>query len=650
MLFSSFNVKCITSAVMLITSTYVIAQVPEIDWQHNYGGSGWDIPFKILSTPSDSGYIVAGVSGSIDGDVTESNGYDDYWVVKLDSLGNILWQNTYGGSSFDQCNDIVLTSDGGYLLAGYIYSNDGDITLNHGDVDYWVVKISVTGVIEWQKSFGGIETDFANRILTLPSGNFMIIGESSSNDGDVLGHHNTPTKTNDIWVIEIDPSGNLLSSKCYGSYFDESAGDIILLGDGIAIVGTTFGSGGDVTSHDGATDFWLFKIDFDGNIIWDRSFGGDDYDWGYSIGKKTNGDIVICGITSSVDGDIIDYNGGTADALVVIVDSIGNLESSHCFGGSLYDESDDLIVIDNNQILICGSTASIDGDMTDNNGSTDFWVAMIDTIGNVHWQKSLGGSIDEAAYAIATTPDENSYITLGRSHSSVADVEANFGSYDFWVVKLNICETLYFLDADGDGFGDINNDSIACEIPLGYVSDSTDCNDSANYINHGAKELCNYLDDNCNGAIDEGMSFIQSFEDLDGDSFGNEAVDSISCEIPLGFVIDNTDCNDNNPDIYPGAPELLNGFDDDCDQIADEGLSITDIVKNTISIFPNPVNNILFIQSDVTHQITIVNQLGETILSNNLFIGLNTISVENFPSGVYWVKAENGEMVVWVKE
>ncbi|MEI2674728.1 MAG: MopE-related protein [Chitinophagaceae bacterium] len=196
----------------------------------------------------------------------------------------------------------------------------------------------------------------------------------------------------------------------------------------------------------------------------------------------------------------------------------------------------------------------------------------------------------------------------------------------------------------------LTTDSIACEIPLGYVSDSTDCNDSANYINHGAKELCNYLDDNCNGAIDEGMSFIQSFEDLDGDSFGNEAVDSISCEIPLGFVIDNTDCNDNNPDIYPGAPELLNGFDDDCDQIADEGLSITDIVKNTISIFPNPVNNILFIQSDVTHQITIVNQLGETILSNNLFIGLNTISVENFPSGVYWVKAENGEMVVWVKE
>ncbi|MBK7443822.1 MAG: T9SS type A sorting domain-containing protein [Bacteroidetes bacterium] len=102
--------------------------------------------------------------------------------------------------------------------------------------------------------------------------------------------------------------------------------------------------------------------------------------------------------------------------------------------------------------------------------------------------------------------------------------------------------------------------------------------------------------------------------------------------------------------MNPGAPELLNGLDDDCDQIADEGLAITDIVKNTISIFPNPVNNTLFIQSDATQQITIVNQLGEEILYTNLFIGLNTISVADFASGVYWVKVENGEMVVWVKE
>ncbi|HRF76190.1 MAG TPA: MopE-related protein, partial [Chitinophagales bacterium] len=166
----------------------------------------------------------------------------------------------------------------------------------------------------------------------------------------------------------------------------------------------------------------------------------------------------------------------------------------------------------------------------------------------------------------------------------------------------------------------------------------------------GAIELCNYLDDDCDGITDDNLTYLLSYQDNDGDDFGNPLIDSLSCELPLGYVVNNTDCDDTNAEIYPGANETLNGLDDDCDQIADEGLAVNDIVKNTIHIFPNPVNTVLFIQSNETQNITIVNQLGEEILHTNLFIGLNTISVADFASGMYWVKAENGEIVVWVKE
>ncbi len=368
------------------------------------------------------------------------------------------------------------------------------------------------------------------------------------------------------------------------------------------------------------------------------------------------------------------------------------------------------------------SSSSISGNKTESNiGINDYWIISIDTLGVILWQKNIGGNLNDKLFSMVATND-GGYFLGGQSNSNSSGDknEDNIGNGDYWVVKLagNCITNIYYEDFDGDGYGNnliyINN----CTMPTGYVNNNLDCNDENNLINPSMTELCNLIDDNCNGIVDEGLAlftlfrdldedtfgndtdfitscleyisgfvldstdcndtnafifpgaeefcnyldddcdgitddnvtFIQSFIDADNDNFGNPDLDSIACEIPPGYVLSNTDCNDTNPDIYPGAPELLNGLDDDCDQIADEGLPITDIVKNTISIFPNPVNTILFIQSNETQNITIVNQLGEEILNTNLFIGLNTISVADFASGVYWVKAENREMVVWVKE
>ncbi|MCK9236452.1 MAG: hypothetical protein M0P09_09100, partial [Acholeplasmataceae bacterium] len=122
--------------VILFSITMLYAQVPEIEWQKSLGGTGEDVATSIQQT-SDGGYIVAGYSYSNDGDISNSYGNADYWVVKLDNAGTIQWEKSLGGSSEDWVGPIKQTSDGGYIVAGHSSSNDGDVSQNYGGNDYW---------------------------------------------------------------------------------------------------------------------------------------------------------------------------------------------------------------------------------------------------------------------------------------------------------------------------------------------------------------------------------------------------------------------------------------------------------------------------------------------------------------------------------
>ncbi|MBM7560374.1 Ig-like domain-containing protein [Marinitoga litoralis] len=235
-------------------------------WQKTFGGSDLDSAHSIEQT-TDGGFIVAGYTKSNDGDVTGNHGlYSyDYWIIKLDENGNLEWQKTFGGSDSDSAHSIEQTTDGGFIVAGYTKSNDGDVTGNHGGADYWIIKLDSNGNLEWQKTFGGSNWDYAQSIEQTTDGGFIVAGYTWSNDGDVTGNHGLYSY--DYWIIKLDENGNLEWQKTFGGSDSDSAHSIEQTTDGGFIVaGSTRSYDGDVTGDKGDYDYWIIKLDESGNL------------------------------------------------------------------------------------------------------------------------------------------------------------------------------------------------------------------------------------------------------------------------------------------------------------------------------------------------------------------------------------------------
>ncbi|MGN6568916.1 MAG: hypothetical protein ACTHJ0_13230, partial [Flavipsychrobacter sp.] len=204
-----------------------------IDWESCYGGTMGEEPANIIQAHG-GGYIMAGTSSSRDGIAADNHGgFDDGWLLWIENNGFFKWAKCYGGTAWDAFT-CIKWSDTAYIVSGYTASADGDITFNHGSIDAWILKLSPSGKIVWQKTYGGKGVDKANSITTTSDGGYIFCGITSSADGDVSGVHDT--LQGDIWVVKLDDTGKVEWQKCLGgSQMDESY-DVIQTADSSYVI------------------------------------------------------------------------------------------------------------------------------------------------------------------------------------------------------------------------------------------------------------------------------------------------------------------------------------------------------------------------------------------------------------------------------
>ena len=264
----------------------------DIEWEKTYGGSRTDEAKSIQQT-TDGGYIVAGSTFSHDGDVTNNNGGNDAWILKLTTNGDIEWQKTYGGSADDYLNSIKQTTDGGYIAVGGSNSNNGDIPNNQGYTDAWIIKIDTNGNIEWSKTFGGNASDGLVDIQQTTNGGYLTVGVTQSTDG-----------WGDYLVINLQTNGNLEWQKTYGSIYTDIASCIQKTNDGhYLLVGYSNSNDGTTINPNGNSDALLIKIDNLGNILQQTSVGTNDSEVANNILQTHDNNFLIVGYSLNYDSN-----------------------------------------------------------------------------------------------------------------------------------------------------------------------------------------------------------------------------------------------------------------------------------------------------------------------------------------------------------
>jgi len=308
------------------------------EWNKTFGGLKVDYGESVQQT-SEGGYIITGS--------TRSYGAGDYdiWLIETDVNGNEEWNKTFGGSKWDNGKSVQQTSDGGYIITGYI------VTRNPNYSDLWLIKTDTNGNEEWNRKFGGLDYDYGQSVHLATDGGYIIAGSTRSYGAGKY----------DVWLIKTDVNGNEEWNKTFGGSYDDFGYSVQQISNGgYVIAGLTASYGA------GDWDIWLIKTDVNGNEEWNNSFGESVYDGlvhGWSVQQTSDGGYIIVGVKGS-------YDAGNCDAWLIKTDLNGNEEWNKTFGGLKGDYGYSVQQTSDGGCIITGITSY-------GAGSSDVWLIKV---------------------------------------------------------------------------------------------------------------------------------------------------------------------------------------------------------------------------------------------------------------------------------